>query len=133
MSRYCLDTSAYSHFKRGHPPVVELIDQASWVGLPSIVVGELWVGFLRGNRIERNRRDLTEFLAHPVVEELPVDREIGEIYAEIVVALRKAGTPVPSNDIWIAAAAARAGATVLTYDPHFSAIERARSLVLPAP
>jgi len=133
VSRYCLDTSAYSHFKRGHPPVVELLDRAAWIGVPSIVVGELWVGFLLGGRRERNQQDLAEFLRHPVVEELPVDREMGEIYAEIVVALQKAGKPVPSNDIWIAAAAARAGATVLTYDPHFSFMERVGSLVLPSP
>jgi len=133
VSRYCLDTSAYSHFKRGHPPVVELIDHAAWIGMPSIVVGELWVGFLLGGRVERNQQELAEFLSQPVVEELPVDHEIGEIYAEMVVALRKAGSPVPSNDIWIAAVAARAGATVLTYDPHFSAIRRVSSLVLPSP
>jgi tRNA(fMet)-specific endonuclease VapC len=133
VNRYCLDTSAYSHFKRGHPPVAELIDRADWIGVPSIVVGELWVGFLSGGRRERNQRDLDEFLRHPVVEELPVDREMGEIYAEIVVALQKAGKPVPTNDIWIAAAAARLGATVLTYDPHFSFIERVGSIVLPSP
>ncbi len=62
-----------------------------------------------------------------------MDGEIGRIYAEIVVALRRNGTPLPSNDIWIAAAAARAGATVLTYDGHFSAIERISSLVLEPP
>lgn len=133
MSRYCLDTSAYSHFKRGHPPVVEIVDRADWIGVPSIVVGELWIGFLLGEHPQRNQVDLTEFLRHPVVEELPVDGEIGQIYAEIVVALRKSGTPLPSNDIWIAAAAARAGATVLTYDSHFSAIRRVGSLVLRSP
>ena len=133
MSRYCLDTSAYSHFKRGHPPVIELIERASWLGMPSVVVGELWIGFLLGEWPERNQRELAEFLRNPVVEELAVDREVGQIYAEIVVALRKAGTPVPSNDVWIAATAARAGATVLTYDPHFSAMERVGSLVLQTP
>jgi len=133
VSRYCLDTSAYSHFRRGHPPVVELLDSASWVGVSSTVVGELWVGFLLGNRIEKNRKDLAEFLRQPVVEEIPVFSEMGEIYAEIVVALRKAGTPVPSNDIWIAAAAVHTGARVLTYDPHFSAMERVGSIVLPSP
>jgi tRNA(fMet)-specific endonuclease VapC len=133
LSRYCLDTSAYSNFKRGHPPVVDLLDHATWVGVPSIVLGELWVGFLQGNRIERNRKDLADFLSHPVVEELLVDREVGEVYAEIVVALRQAGTPVPSNDVWIGAAAVHFGATVLTYDPHFSSMKRVASLVLEAP
>lgn len=51
-----------------------------------------------------------------------VARIYAEIVAEIVVALKSAGRPVPANDIWIAAAAARSGAPVLTYDPHFSAI-----------
>ncbi len=129
MNRYCLDTSAYSYFKRGHPPVVDVIDHADWIGVPSIVLGELGVGFLLGDRPDRNQRDLAEFLRHPAVEELPVDGEIGQIYAEIVVALRASGSPVPSNDIWIAATAARAGATVLTYDSHFSAIKRVGSLI----
>ncbi len=132
MNRFCLDTSAYSQFKRGHSPVVEIINQATWVGVPSIVVGELWVGFLLGGRAKQNQSDLTEFLCNPAIEELPVDSEIGEIYAEMVVALRRAGTPLPSNDIWIAATAARTGATVLTYDNHFSAIQRVRSLILQA-
>lgn len=133
MSRYCLDTSAYSHFKRGHPAAVDAIDRADWIGVPSIVVGELWVGFLLGGRAERNREELAEFLRAPVVEELPVDGEVGRIYGEIVLALRRNGTPIPSNDVWIAATAARAGATVLTYDGHFSDIERVGSLVLDFP
>ncbi len=133
MSRYCLDTSAYSHFKRGHPAVIEVIDRAEWIGVPSIVVGELWVGFLLGGHAERNREDLAEFLDDPTVEELPVDGEVGRIYGEILVTLRRNGTPLPSNDVWIAATAARAGATVLTYDTHFSEIDRVGSLVLNLP
>jgi len=133
VSRYCLDTSAYSQFKRGHPPIVEVIDRAEWIGVSSIVVGELWVGFLLGERRRRNQEELAEFLRHHVVEELPVDGESGRIYAEIIVALRKSGTPLPSNDVWIAASAARTRATVLTYDAHFSAIERVGSLILEAP
>ncbi len=43
MSRFCLDTSAYSNFKRGDPAVVQLIDSADWLGMPSIVLGELWM------------------------------------------------------------------------------------------
>ena len=73
-----------------------------------------------------------EFLANPAVELLSVDHHVARIYAEIVADLRKAGTPIPTNDIWIAAAAARAGATILTYDAHFRSISRVGSLVLPA-
>jgi len=130
VSRLCLDTSAYSNFKRGDSRAVDLIDRADWLGIPSIVLGELWVGFLQGRRLAANQAELEEFLAHPAVEELTVDREVSRLYAEIVVSLRQTGTPLPSNDIWIAANAARAGATVLTYDSHFQHIQRVGSIVL---
>ncbi len=130
MSRYCLDTSAYSRFKRGDAAVVEIIDAAEWVGISTIVLGELWTGFLLGSRLAKNEEELQEFLAHPSVEEIVVDGEVSRIYADLVVVLRRAGTPLPTNDIWIAATAIRAGAVVLTYDPHFRVIERVGSLVL---
>ena len=131
MSRLCLDTSAYSHFKRGEPRVVELVDRADWLGLPAIVIGELQIGFLLGRRTRENQAELEEFLASPIVEMLAVDADVARVYGEIVVDLRKAGRPLPTNDIWIAASAARAGATVLTYDDHFNAVSRVGSLVLP--
>ena len=133
MSRYCLDTSAYSHFKRGEERVVSLLEGAEWIGVPSIVLGELWMGFLAGGRVERNVAELREFLANPVVNELVVDGEVARVYAEIAVALRRAGTPIPTNDIWIAATAANVGAIVLTHDDHFDQIQRVGSLILSKP
>lgn len=133
MSRYCLDTSAYSWFRRGEPEVVGLLDRAEWIGVPAVVLGELWTGFLLGARIEENRDSLRRFLDHPLVEELAVDHDTARIYAEIVVALRRAGTPLPSNDLWIAAAAARAGAPVLTFDAHFRTVDRVGTVVLSPP
>lgn len=113
--------------------MVRLVDHAKWLGMPSVVLGELWCGFLLGSRVQQNRVDLDRFLSHPFVQEILIDREIGEIYGDIAVSLRRAGKTVPVNDIWIAAAAARTGTIVLTYDPHFRAIQRAASIVLPAP
>ncbi len=52
------------------------------------------------------------------------------LYADIVSELRAAGTPLPANDIWIATAAARHGAAVLTYDEHFRAIARVGVTIL---
>jgi predicted nucleic acid-binding protein len=117
---------------RGEPGVVELVDQADWIGISSIALGELHSGFLAGRHTERNEQELGRFLQHPVVEELAVDHDVARIYAEIVVALRKSGRPLPTNDIWIAASAARAGATLLAYDYHFAAVERIGALVLEA-
>lgn len=130
MSRLCLDTSAYSHFKRGHEDVVALIDSASWIGVPSIVLGELRTGFALGNRRQANEKDLAAFLQNAAVEILEIDDAAARVYADIVVALRQAGTPLPTNDIWIAAAAAREGATVVTFDDHFREIQRVGSVIL---
>lgn len=130
MSRYCLDTSAYSHFQRGDAKVVELLDQAEWIGVPAIALGELRVGFRLGERCEENEKVLQEFLANPAVEKLRVDGEVSRHYADIVTDLRRSGTPIPTNDVWIAATAARFGAIVLSYDDHFERIGRVGSLVL---
>jgi tRNA(fMet)-specific endonuclease VapC len=128
--RICLDTSAYSHFKRGTRSAVEEISTASWVGVPAIVLGELRSGFLGGRRAAANERELRAFLAHPMVVRLDVDDEAATIYAEMVASLRRAASPVPTNDIWIAATAAREGAAVLTFDERFSRIATVRSRVL---
>jgi len=118
---------------RGEPGIVELIDRAEWIGVPSIALGELHSGFLAGRHAERNEGELARFLRHPVVEELAVDHDVARIYAEIVRSLRRKGRPLPTNDIWIAASAARAGATLLAYDAHFAVIERIGVIVLEAP
>ena len=130
MTRICLDASAYSNFRRGEPRVVEHLDRADWVGVPSVVVGELWAGFQLGSRTDENARELDEFLSHAVVEPLPVDKVVAHIYGEMFADLRRKGRPLPTNDIWIAATATRVGATVLTFDEHFREIARVGSLIL---
>ena len=130
MSRYCLDSSAYSHLMRGHAGVTTLLDQAEWIGVPAIAIGELRTGFLLGRRRSQNEMELAEFLSHPVVELVSVDNEVARHFAEVVVDLRRSGTPLPTNDVWIAASAARSGSLVLTFDQHFEAITRVGSVVL---
>jgi tRNA(fMet)-specific endonuclease VapC len=132
MTRFCLDTSAYSYFKRGDQKVVDLIDGAEWLGISAIVLGELRAGFLLGGRSTANEAELRQFLSNPVVNILGVDAEVSRHYAEIVVDLRRAGTPISTNDIWIAAIAARVGALVLSYDQDFKAISRVGSIILNA-
>lgn len=109
-----------------------LLDRAESVGVPAVALGELRTGFLLGGRRRRNEAELDLFLDNPVVQVLPVDSETSRQYAEIVAELRAAGTPLPTNDIWIAATAARNGAMVLTCDAHFERIARVGSLVVPA-
>jgi tRNA(fMet)-specific endonuclease VapC len=131
--RYCLDTSAYSHFKRGDRQVVDLIDRAEWIGVPVIVLGELTAGFRSGSRQAQNEAELREFLGNGSVDVLEVTADVAGIYADIVLALKKTGTPLPANDLWIAAVAVRHGAPVLTYDAHFHKIPRTGATVLDAP
>ncbi|HUK14762.1 MAG TPA: PIN domain-containing protein [Bryobacteraceae bacterium] len=77
-----------------------------------------------------NQTELQAFLEVPVVEVLPVDRSVAEIFAVIFADLRRRSRPVPINDIWIAATCARAGATLLTWDVHFREMPMAGSLIL---
>jgi len=130
MNRYCLDTVAYSHFKRGEPRIVALLDSAEWIGVPAVVLGELFAGFERGKQKSKNISELEKFLSAPVVEILPVDRRTAEIFGAMVAELRLRGRPIPTNDIWIAATAAQAAATLVTWDAHFHDIPLLGAMVL---
>lgn len=130
MSRYCVDTSAYIQFLRGDGDAVAAIDGAGWIGFPTIALGELYTGFSLSVRHERDAVRLRDFLAHPVVETIPVDDEVAHEYGRLVAELRRIGKPLPANDIWIAACAARTSSVVLTCDSHFERITRVGCVVL---
>ena len=119
--RVFVDTSAYSAFLRGHPEVESVLQRAEEIYLSPIVLGELRSGFRRGRRAARNEEVLDEFLDTPRVEILPVLDGTAVRYAEILSYLRSAGTPLPTNDVWIAASAMEHGLQVLTTDKHFLA------------
>ena len=118
----CLDTNAYSRLMIGHAPLTELLETADEIAIPATVLGELHAGFEQGARRAENRRALAEFLRLPGVATLPITGEIAERYGILVGQLARAGTPIPTNDIWIAAAALEIGARLVSYDTHFSAI-----------
>ena len=130
MNRILLDTSAYSAFRRGHPQIQHRIREASEIQLNPIVLGELRVGFLKGTRLADNLAGLAQFLASPRVELVLVDGETAERYALILDSLRRAGTPIPINDVWIAASAMQHGSILLTTDPHFRSVAQIISEVL---
>lgn len=86
------------------------------------MLGELEAGFRLGNRHRENRRSLGAFLDEPFVEIIPTDAEVAVRYGEIFARLRDAGTPIPVNEIWIAAAVFASGATLLTFDTGFDCV-----------
>ncbi len=120
--RVCLDTSAYSAFRRGHEGILDVIQRAEEIVLNTIVLGELLSGFRAGRRDRENREQLTSFQRSPRVRTVGLDEETALRYSEIIAYLRARGTPIPTNDVWIAASAMQLGLQVLTTDPHFERI-----------
>lgn len=122
MSRLLLDTTAYSAMRRGDRRLVEPLAEASEIVLTPVVVGELIYGFVGGRLEDQNRRLLREFLESDRVRVVSVDEETAERYAAIRDYLRKKGTPIPTNDLWIAASAAQHGLKLLCLDRHFKEV-----------
>ena len=120
--RRLLDTNAYVALKRNHEGVADLVRASSELVISCVVVGELLFGFRNGTRFERNVNELDAFLADGRISVLPVTRTTADRFGRIASALRNAGTPIPSNDIWIAAHAFESGGELVTFDAHFSAV-----------
>ena len=120
--RLLLDTSAYSAFMRGHEEIRTAIRSNEEIFLNAIVAGELMAGFIKGGRKRKNEAELQKFLASPRVGLLDITEETAERYAVILNSLWRAGTPIPTNDIWIAATAMEYGLRVLTTDSHYQKI-----------
>lgn len=120
--RILLDTSAYSAFFRGHPGALELVRRAHTIALNPVVLGELLAGFRGGKRAGRNRAGLDELLDSPRATVIPIDEETADFYAEVHSALRVAGTPIPTHDVWIAASAMQHGLRLVTGDRHFERV-----------
>ena len=131
-SRLVLDTSAYSHFRVGHHDVLDALARAERVLIPVIVLGELEAAFEWGSRARENRRALGSYLEEPYVDVLPVSAAVARQYGRVFAALRRAGTPLPVNDIWIAAATLDCGGTLLTFDRDFTHIPGLDHLLLEA-
>ena len=128
--RICLDTSAYVNYRRGYPDVNELIDRADWIGIPTVVLGELEAGFRLGTRFTDNKSKLDAFMNHPFVKLLDITHHVAEIYGDIFAQQRLTGKPIPTNDMWIASTTASAGATLITFDKQFALVSRIGTICL---
>lgn len=120
--RIALDTNRYTDLARGLEPTVSLVATADAVLLPLIVVGELRAGFQVGQYTAENERLLRRFLQKPGVEILLSDDQTTFQYAAVFAQLRRQGTPIPTNDIWIAALVLQHGLVLHGRDKHFEQI-----------
>ena len=110
--------------------MIDWVACADVIEISTIVLGELEAGFRVGARYQENRRVLADFLEEPFVRLRPVDPEVGRRYGQIFSELRRAGTPIPVNDIWIAAAAMESGAHLVTFDSDFGRVRGLEHTVL---
>jgi len=122
--RVLLDTSAYSAFMRGHTQCKRAIQEADEIVLTPIALGELRAGFMKGKWKEKNNQELRTFLSSTRVNVVNLDESTSDRYAVILNSLWKTGTPIPTNDIWLAASAMQHGLRVLTTDIHYQKVDQ---------
>ncbi len=128
MKKILLDTNAYSAYLHGDEGVLSALGSADIVYLSIIVIGELLTGFAGGTRERENKRQLETFKSKSTVKILNATEDTAEIFAAIKHALRKAGTPIPLNDVWIASHAVETGSVLVSFDNHFQNVTGLRIL-----
>ena len=119
MKSILLDTNGYAAYLSGDARILDVLAVADKVRMSAVVLGELHAGFQGGSKTLENESRLKTFLAKPTVSPLDVNQETAEIFGELKFRLKRAGTPVPINDIWIGAHALETGSVLVSYDKHF--------------
>lgn len=126
MKSILLDRDAYTALLAGDERVLEALARADTTYMSVITVGELHAGFRGGSRFIVNREQLAGFLSKPTVQTLDVGPESAEICGQLEDTLRRAGTPVFSNTLWLAAQAIQTGSVVISFNDHFREIPGVR-------
>jgi tRNA(fMet)-specific endonuclease VapC len=117
--RVALDTNAYVDLCRGAGETLRLLEEAELVIMPFIVLGELRAGFAQGRRPAENEGTLRRFLLKDGVRVIFADDQTTHHYAAVFRQLRKQGTPIPTNDMWLAALVLQHNLALHSRDAHF--------------
>ncbi|MDO8956584.1 MAG: type II toxin-antitoxin system VapC family toxin [Deltaproteobacteria bacterium] len=126
-----LDTNTYCDYAEGLPDVVDIMaTHSQYLSIPSVVLGELHYGFMKGSRQQFNEKKLRQMISHLKIEIIDVNADVARKYAFIYRSLEKKGTKIPINDVWIAACCMEVGGTLLTRDQHFEAVDQIEVIVL---
>ncbi len=117
--KLALDTNRYIDLVASIEPTVDLVRRADAIFLPFIVLGELRGGLLCGDRIKKNEAALVHFLSSLRVFVLYANEETTHYYGRFYAQLKKQATPVPTNDLWIAALVSQHNLLLHSRDSHF--------------
>ena len=126
-----LDTNIYCDFAEGMPDAVNAIaTYGQPIFIPSVVLGELFFGFMKGSRQQFNEKKLRQVVSRLKIEVIDVNTDVARKYAVIYLSLQKRGIKIPINDVWIAACCMEVGGTLLTKDKHFESVDQIETMVL---
>jgi tRNA(fMet)-specific endonuclease VapC len=121
-----LDTNGVSALAEGESALESILRKANRVAIPVIVLGEYRYGISRSREQKRYEEWLTEYVPKFLI--LDIDERTTVPYAAIRSELKRAGTPIPSNDVWIAALCRQHSLPLLTRDRHFDAVPGIRRI-----
>jgi tRNA(fMet)-specific endonuclease VapC len=120
--RVALDTNRLTDLFKGDQKLSACLESCDEVWIPLIVLAEIKAGFYGGAQQQSNEILLRKLFSKATFAVLLPGRETAEQYARLFVQLKRAGTPVPDNDLWIAALALQHDLTLITRDRHFQHI-----------
>ena len=121
--KVCIDSCVYIEMEHGKKSVADFLASCEEIFVPAATVAELMEGNHGRDNFSAACIALNNFLDMKNVRFVPVGHAIAFRYAEIAKSLRRRGTPIPHNDIWIAATAFETSSCVLSYDKHFDLID----------
>ncbi len=117
--RLAIDTNRYTDFCKNDESIVHAVRLAREIVLPFVTLAELRAGFACGTRTKGNASVLTRFINRPRVRLLYPDEGTTHQYANLFRQLRQQGTPIPTNDLWIAALCVQHDLLLASRDIHF--------------
>jgi tRNA(fMet)-specific endonuclease VapC len=123
VKKILLDTNTYSLFMRQESrDALSIVNLADEIGVPNVVIGELYAGFYGGNRFEENVVELEKFLALPNTRLIEFSAQTPKLFGEFQSKLKSMGIKVPHNDLWIAVLAIEHDFAVYSDDKHLKLI-----------
>lgn len=123
-----IDTNRLTDLLRNEPEAVDLAQRCQSLFVPFIAVAEMRCGFLGGTQSSKNEARFSSLLASSRVSILLANEDTAHHYARLFIQLRRQRTPIPTNDLWIAALCLQNDLPLFTRDKHFQQIPQLQCL-----